>query len=491
MMVEDTLFSHTPTRPGTRAPRERQRTRPAPSWILLLTLVLILGSLPLPSVVGGQESGGALDSASTLPPLRGSGNGTGPPQVTVALIDTGINPLHEVFEQETLTRHPSTYIAGYPDDSRSLNIDDGVTWSSVQRGQLYWFPGTKIVGAISFGEYSTDTTAEPIRDDYDHGTATSGVVASVNPAVRIVMVETGPFTIDEAMNWTASQPWIDLVSMSVGTLGNVPLPAEVPAHAERAYRQGKLLIAAAGNQPTPTYLSPFAGPPSIIAVGGVEPETRGATLIAAKTPDVVSGFTHRVADSRGEDGYHWNQGTSFAAPTVAGVLSRIVYELRHTTGHWGGIDEGALVHGHELTVTNQEIRDAMNQTASYWDPGAYDPLAYEPSPFDEVEETDGWQRFLHASSAPIVTPPIQVGWGYVDERTVAPAVERLLGNPVDAHPLERLQKEMARPTMETSYDLREAYWTVDPLHGETPEPQVPEVPPLPCEPKCPIAPPGS
>ena len=82
----------------------------------------------------------------------------------VAFVDTGINPYHQVFRDDSprAYQHPSTYIPGYPADAIALDVTLSLTdwakavradcesvWKTIVPNQLYWFPGTKIVGAIT------------------------------------------------------------------------------------------------------------------------------------------------------------------------------------------------------------------------------------------------------------------------------------------------------------------------------------------------------
>src|SRR5688500_9444182 len=91
------------------------------------------------------------------------------PHGVVAVIDTGINPYSAAFEDSSsfARRHPSTYIRGYPKDAQPLRLSldlpykeaiekDADVWATVEKGKLYWIPGTKIVGAISFGSGGTN-----------------------------------------------------------------------------------------------------------------------------------------------------------------------------------------------------------------------------------------------------------------------------------------------------------------------------------------------
>ena len=99
----------------------------------------------------------------------------------VAFVDTGINPYHQVFRDNSprAYQHPSTYIPGYPEDAIALDVTltqtdwakavraDCELWKTVVPNQLYWFPGTKIVGAI---------TTKPTLSPNCSGTTASGFI---------------------------------------------------------------------------------------------------------------------------------------------------------------------------------------------------------------------------------------------------------------------------------------------------------------------------
>src|SRR5688572_1791255 len=82
-----------------------------------------------------------------------------PGQAVVAVVDTGINPYHVQFRDPLprFLQHPSTYIPNFPPDAEALNLTfdaedynaavlaDCAEWAKVERGEMYWVPGTRIV----------------------------------------------------------------------------------------------------------------------------------------------------------------------------------------------------------------------------------------------------------------------------------------------------------------------------------------------------------
>lgn len=239
------------------------------------------------------------------------------PKAVVALVDSGINPYSPAFRDRSplAYKHPSTYLPGYPKAARALNLTldkpfgvslarDTKVWSSVKRGSLYWVPGTRIIGAISFraggtncpfveappagvaskelanavanfaaGQDPTDTVPHDpagecrehtIVDDHGHGTMTASRAAgspnSLAPTARIVEVEG---LGGDALRWVANQRWIDVVSNSWLDLVPPPVNGLVPddsdqppdeqffgASTQRAFRYAAMrlfTIAASGN----------------------------------------------------------------------------------------------------------------------------------------------------------------------------------------------------------------------------------------------------
>jgi Subtilase family len=308
-----------------------------------------------------------------------------PPQVVVALIDTGINPYNVAFRDTSPlgTQYPGTYIPSYPKNVPALHLSldapsyqealrrDARVWASVKPNTLYWIPGTRIVGAMTMGPGGTNCpfvgippandvqrscTDHPIIDDYGHGTMTASRAAgsqhSLAPTARIVEIEG---TGGDAVRWVADQGWIDVQSNS--WLSLVPPPANnllpdgfdgtTSAFAHAANRMA--VFAASGNgtayimglAPTPTYLLSTAVP-GVILVGGHD---NGRMTLWSGAP------AHVVADAYGgwaaiSDSISLVRPdpiaccTSAASPYAAGEAAAIVLAARrilgdHSTGYSG------------------------------------------------------------------------------------------------------------------------------------------------------------
>lgn len=257
----------------------------------------------------------------------------------VAIIDTGIHPAAGAFQLPELTAHPSTYVSGYPASAEALSQD----LAGAQPGRLYYVPGTRVIGAISLGEFENPLQCpaspqkRPIHDDCGHGNSVAMRAAAQSPHVLIVAVEVPQ--PDVGLAWAIDQPWIDVISLSWGTPANAPVPG-IEALTKKATDLGKIVTVAAGNGLTGTglvpdrsltYTSPMSGPAWVVSVGAVSDYSKRDYSWHAIPVDVAAGSP-------------LGGGTSFATPVVAGQIGRVLAEVRGAVGDTGeGPRDGALV----------------------------------------------------------------------------------------------------------------------------------------------------
>lgn len=415
------------------------------------------GNWTLKGTATGEAQGHLQASAVAPGPDLDPVDTTGDGRVVVALVDTGVNPYHRAFRAPDLeTRDLPARIEAVPEDGAprdplsvplreassyraSLRQDAGA-WARLPARRLVHFEGTRVLGYNIAGE---DPPAVPILDGSGHGTMTSHAVARQNPHALVVMITGGDY--DRGVRWAADQPWIDLVSLSWGPVVNAAGAAEPYAFdfttaqaTHEAWNAGKLVFAATANEPGPAHPDTTSGPPWVHSVSGSQPDTKGRAFMSGNGVDTVANWTQTLAHHRSLNETITGSGTSFATPLTAGVASRILTEVRATTGHEGGITDGAFVDAGSVRVTNGDLREALNRSAVYWDATDYGGPT-DPGPSVPVAPAAPW---------------VSMGWGHVDGRVVAPAVAGLLGK----QPLQE-KPDAAVTYMEANHDARAAYWT--------------------------------
>lgn len=362
--------------------------------------------------------------------------------------------------------------------------NDAAEWRKVFNGLLYWVPGTKIVGAVSLAAGGTNCHTVPdvppaggvvnglackenrLLDDAGHGTMTAsrsaGVEHSLGSAAKIVEVE-GPGSL--AIDWVAARPWIDVVSNSWGSAA--PGPSDVSTSLKTAVSR-QLWVFASGNglgftngfAPQPTYIEP-TGVAGVVLVGAHD-NGRVAAWSEAPAHVVADGYGGWTGIARSVDAMRPDPVsccTSAAAPYAAGGAAAIVQAARALVGDTGtGVREGFIVAGAphpefgasplaDGTLTLDELKYVLFHSA-------------EARPAEGAD--DGLLHFLGAGSVPqhpefgpgenpfcvgCWTLPVSwsevpdsveahrdIGYGAINERSVAAAIAILEGAPASARP---------------------------------------------------------
>ena len=423
----------------------------------------------------------------------------------VALIDTGINPYSPAFRDTSALarRHPSTYLPGYPKDAIALKLTldvpyeeaierDAAVWKSVQSKKLYWIPGTRIVGAISFGAGGTSCPSpigvppvaalvqeqcpeNRILDDHGHGSMTAsraaGAPGSLAPGARIVAIEgLGAGSVD----WAADQGWIDVQSNSWISLVPPPVPSGVTESFSRAAAK-MLTLAASGNgtaylagvAPTPTYLLSTA-PPGVVLVGGHD--NGKTTLWAGSPPHVVAdAYAGLTAIARSVEEMRADPiacCTSAASPYAAGGAAALIAEARRLLRATGtGVRDGVVACGRDGLVakgpladgsfTLAELKDLFLHTAEALpSEGVHDGdihWAGDPRAPDHVEHGPGANPFcVGCTTTPLPWKTVpgaadaytMVGYGGINEHSVEAGLAVLRGEAeMPARPLADAQYE--------------------------------------------------
>ncbi|MGH2757644.1 MAG: S8 family serine peptidase [Actinomycetota bacterium] len=398
------------------------------------------------------------------------------PTSVVAVIDTGINPYHVVFRDDSRRafEHPSTYIDGFPKDAEALRISlnekdywtalhkDCDLWNKVKPGQLYWFPGTKIVGGITFSEGAqplscTERTIVDGRiiDAGAHGTMTAsravGNGYGACPECRVVAVQ--GFSV-ESVRWAAKNAdWIDAQSNSWGPTFPLWTPTGAggllfndPEFVRTVEDTAKKHLAfwASGNGTLtrfglighPTPLDPRMTP-SVVMVGGHD--SGYVTLWPDFPPHVVSDAcnswaayhdqTKKSADSVGG-------GTSGATPFAAGGAGRILIEARRILGDDStGVTKGVAARGRAGLVSRGPLKDGKF-TLDEWKEVLFKTASARPKRQEEDGSVcDAISGLVLYSSLPVTWEQVpqgypeylHIGYGAVDAPAVNLAFDVLAG----------------------------------------------------------------
>ena len=361
----------------------------------------------------------------------------------VAPIDTGINVYHDHFLMDE--PYPQWLLDGLGVNmicditlngtwQERFEADQSTCWDNITSTDIVWFRGTRIIGTTP-----DDNTDIPILDDPQdgHGSAVTGAVLNANPDAVIFFVE--GFS-DAAVLAAANQPLVDIITTSFGPILSVPVPGIEDATKQAVVVEKKIHAGAADNSPSPAVQDSTAGPPWSIGVSGYaeEGDDQKETM-SGSYPDVAADWTQNLPNHDDTSGYHETSGTSFATPRTAGLLSKVLMNLRAEYGDMSSgadpvVRQGYIVNGTNFTLTNDDVRNALNLSGWYPSFGTWDPTS---------------------GTTPVspVAPCTQVGWGVVNESNVIPMTEHLNGTTTMPE-----RPSDVRQCMELNQQIREAYW---------------------------------
>jgi hypothetical protein len=337
-------------------------------------------------------AGVALDTAAAAPPVR-----PGDDAVVIAVIDSGLAPYHHDFLASTMPQAktttkaddlplhtaPHTWLSGFPKPSAfedyealplSLTSDpkaemaalrdkDEDAWLDVSRStpdalSYRWIPGTKVIGAMSFGGSGTPIYGNG-GPEHGHGTSSVSVgnLHGTCPECLLVFLQAGSGPeYEAALSWAMSQPWIDAVSNSYGISTGILVRdrvyngSDVPLM-RSATERGQTVFFSAGNgvtndfvTPNGTLLSSQEGPDWIVTVGATDPED--ADYSGSGKPADVAGIGTLYPSSYGATtttGKGTFGGTSNATPTLAGTYGRALWLTRQAMSGPSRVQSGGVV----------------------------------------------------------------------------------------------------------------------------------------------------
>jgi hypothetical protein len=199
------------------------------------------------------------------------------------------------------------------------------------------------ISSISYDSYNRRAGLNRVRDDYGHGTGVAGVaagenngyVSGISPAVEIMVIKaniplTGEFTgasIMRGVNYAVNNG-ADIINMSLGRQfidedGESGYDFLEHRVMRNAVDKGVILIAAAGNEGESEANYPAAYS-EVIAVSATRPDFtffEGSSNYGSQID--ISAPGRRIYTAKWGGGYNRMTGTSFSAPSVAGVAALI------------------------------------------------------------------------------------------------------------------------------------------------------------------------
>lgn len=404
---------------------------------------VLVAALLTVSLLSGCASDPAPEPAQPAPVEDGRGDA-----VVVAVVDSGFNPYHHDFLAALMPQHqdtdpsddlplgedPASWLPGHPgadafasygrldltltpDDEEAVPDElyekDAKVWETVEQSSgdevhVRWIPGTKVIGAVTFG--SGDGYASG-----SHGVGSSSVsVGNLHgscPHCLLVFVDG---TSEQANEWVAKQEWIDLQTNSWGISTNpVGLPRDrVYAGSDTELQRttverGQQIFFSAGNgllndfsAPNPTLFSSQEGPDWIVTVGAITPDgdSYSGHGKPAEVASVGSAYPSAYGATNVTDGTGFG-GTSNATPVTAGLYAEALYRLRRelagasrtqtggaiAVGPPGCMDANAACGLADGSLTVHELREALFRSAEYVSEGYDVAGATGPLPASSAE----------------------------------------------------------------------------------------------------------
>lgn len=240
----------------------------------------------------------------------------------------------------------------------------------MQLRTLYWFPGTKVIGAISFNDHGDIA----VLDEDGHGTMTAsrsaGNTASLCPTCLFVSVE-GLGT--EGVAWAANSGFVDVQTNSWGYFGTVYNGNGPALQIEAAARKHVVLFASGNGLNFDGYVS---SPTWTMGTGAKEALFVGAhdngrvLLWPGAPPHVIAdGYGGLTALRDSLDAVVPSPGaccTSAASPYAAGGAAALVREARRILGDPGpGVRDGVVARGPPGLVPQGPLADGVLTLAEF------------------------------------------------------------------------------------------------------------------------------
>ena len=250
--------------------------------------------------------------------------------LTVAVIDTGIDPNHPLFTSVLAPGFDFTHnIAGSGSELSDLDPNSAAVLTQSTTGII---EGLQIVVLNGFTVAILDQSTTGIIEGqglkgFGHGTMTAGLVHLVAPAAKIMPLKAfGPDGTSDTYNivraiYYAAENGANIISMSFEITQSSPALQAAVLYAQS---KGLVLVAAAGNDAAQTSVFPAAFG-NVIGVGSTSNVDARSSFSNFGSPDVAFAAPGEgVMTSFPGGHYAAGWGTSFSAPLVAGSVALIL-----------------------------------------------------------------------------------------------------------------------------------------------------------------------
>jgi len=310
--------------------------------------------------------------------------------VNVCILDTGVDPAHEQLDSKSIVW--SDFVAGaatpYDDHGHGTHVASIAVGDGVGGPQASRFQGVAPEAGLWAGK---------VLDGQGSGSE-SGIVAGIQ--------------------WCATDPAVDVISMSLGSAFPSDGSDALSLAANAAVADGKVVVVAAGNSGDgPDSIAAPGAAADAITVGaasewsaapGAENHSDGVylayfssrggeTFAGDMKPDIVApGVTIDAANANTGNGYIVHSGTSMATPFAAGSIALAL----QAAPAWSSDDVQTA-----LEATAADLGPTGKDPD--WGAGLIDVLALTAAAKGEVGETS-FPAHVHVSGV----VPDGVGWTY-------------------------------------------------------------------------------
>ncbi len=235
-------------------------------------------------------------------------------------------------------------------------IDTGVWWNHQDINPNMW-QNTDGTYGYDFIDGDTNPVDEDVAGGTFHGTGVAGVIAAVTnngraiagaAQVRVMALRAlGPngegssFNASQAIRWAVNNgAWV--INLSLGTNNTFIGPSDLQMAIDEAWRSGALIVAAAGNSGEGSLDFP-ARLPNVMAVAALDETGSRASYSNYGTGLDFSAPGTRILTLTSGNQIHYLSGTSLAAPFVSAAA--------------------ALLWSMEPALTNVDVWNILNDTA--------------------------------------------------------------------------------------------------------------------------------